>query len=168
MDGRTGVPTNFAAHQHCVRLGGRNRPDRADRGLGRDTAAVCEPRPLGGLASEFAAKANVGGGHLLAFGIAAFAVYVTGTMGAPIFFDHDRLALVRVGAAALAVALGIVAEFVLRASHPPAASTSLLVTLGILSISWRDTIAVVSEIALVTAFGEVARRLQLRSGADAL
>lgn len=108
---------------------------------------------------------NVAVGHLIALGVGIGIVCATGAIYRPPFVD--ALSLDRVGAAAVAVCLGLFVEFLLGASHPPAASTSLLVTLGAVQINGRGIIAIVSGIALVTAFGEVLRLARLRSGASA-
>lgn len=105
---------------------------------------------------------NVAAGHLIALGIGVAALYATGAIAAPPFLDSHPLSLARVAAAALALGVGIFLEFVLKASHPPAAATSLLVTLGAVQISEKGIIAVISGIFLVTILGEVTRQLRLR------
>ena len=92
-------------------------------------------------------------------------LYATGAVRQPPFLDSAVLSFDRVGAAAIAICLGLFIEFLLSASHPPAASTSLLVTLGVVQINARGIIAVLSGIALVTVLGEVLRLTRLTSQA---
>lgn len=105
---------------------------------------------------------NVAVGHLIALGIGIAAVYATGAINSPPFLDSHPLSFERVAAAAFAIGVGLFVEFLLRASHPPAASTSLLVTLGVVEINWRGIGAVLAGIALVTALGEAARWARMR------
>lgn len=105
---------------------------------------------------------NVAAGHLIALGVGVAAVYATGAILQPPFLDAHPLSIERVSAAAFALSAGLFIEFLLKASHPPAASTSLLVTLGIVQINETGIVAVVSGIVLVTVFGEVVRQLRLR------
>jgi hypothetical protein len=47
----------------------------------------------------------------------------------------------------------------LRASHPPAGATTLLVTLG--SIKLEDALTIIVGVLVVAAAGELARRMRL-------
>jgi hypothetical protein len=105
---------------------------------------------------------NVAAGHLIAVGIGFAAIYATGAADAAPFTSGQPLTFVRVEAASLAVFLGIGLEFVMRASHAPAASTTLLIALGLVPPSWHAVVALVCGIALITVMGEAARRVQLR------
>ena len=105
---------------------------------------------------------NVAAGHLIALGIGVAALYASGAIAQPPFLDSHPLALERISAAAFALGIGLFIEFLFKASHPPAASTSLLVTLGAVQINERGIVAVVSGIFLVTVFGEAVRQLRLR------
>ena len=105
---------------------------------------------------------NVAVGHLIGLGVGVLALYLTGAIDAPSFLHDHSLSLDRVAAAAFGIAIGTLIEFLLRASHPPAASTSLLVALGAIDITWRGIGSVLVGIALVTLFGELARHLRLR------
>ena len=105
---------------------------------------------------------NVAAGHLIALGIGVAALHASGAIAQPPFLDSHPLSFARVSAAAFALGIGIFVEYLLKASHPPAASTSLLVTLGAVQINERGLIGVVSGILLVTIFGEVIRQLRLR------
>jgi CBS-domain-containing membrane protein len=105
---------------------------------------------------------NVAVGHLIALGVGVAALYASGAIHTPGFFDSHPLSLLRVAAAAFAIAIGILLEFLMKAWHPPAASTSLLVTLGIVELSPTGIGAVVAGVILVTVFGEAARIIRQR------
>ena len=105
---------------------------------------------------------NVAAGHLIALGIGVAALYASGAIVQPPFLESHALSFERISAAAFALSIGLFIEFLLKASHPPAASTSLLVTLGAVQINERGVVAVVSGIFLVTVFGEAVRQLRLR------
>jgi CBS-domain-containing membrane protein len=102
---------------------------------------------------------NVAIGHLLALAVAMLAIYVTGAVHAASFSESQSLAFSRAGAAALAIALGTGFELLLGASHPPSASTALLVALGIVPPSWQTIETILVGILLVTALGEIARQI---------
>lgn len=105
---------------------------------------------------------NVIVSHFGALLCAYLAVALFGLTQAPSVFELKSLSPARVGAAVLAVFLGTLLELVLRASHPPAASTALLVALGSLKPTVRDTTAVVVGVLIVGFAGEAVRRLRLR------
>jgi len=73
---------------------------------------------------------NVVLSHLLGLGSAFAAVALLGMARAPSVFEVGALSGPRVAAAVLAVALAAALEMLLRVSHPPAASTTLLAALG--------------------------------------
>jgi hypothetical protein len=94
--------------------------------------------------------------------VAGFAaVAVIGAASAPTVLGDHQLVPVRVAAAAIAIALTVGAGFLLRASHPPAAATTLLVALG--SIATLEQALIVLVGVMVTAgAGEVIRELRRR------
>ena len=105
---------------------------------------------------------NVVVSHLLALGSGFAAVTAFGLATAPSVFETGSLSPARLGAAVVATALAVLLELLLRASHPPAASTTLLVALGSFKPTMRDTTAVVLGVLIVAAAGELVRRLRLR------
>ncbi|HTT04684.1 MAG TPA: HPP family protein [Steroidobacteraceae bacterium] len=101
-------------------------------------------------------------GHALGFATGAAVVVAFGlTHAASVFVVHE-LTVRRVGAAILAIAIAALLELALRAKHPPAASTTLLVALGSFHPTWNDTLLVLGGVVLVTAAGELLRRVRLR------
>jgi hypothetical protein len=103
------------------------------------------------------------GGHLVGLGMGALGVWAFGVVGAPPALGPGSLVPGRIEAAAFAVAATIAVSLLLRVSHPPAASTTLLVALGSLRITVHDIGAVVIGLLVVASLGELFRRLRLRS-----
>ena len=100
--------------------------------------------------------------HLVRLGSAFVAVALFGIAYAP-FFEVKQLSWERVAASVLAVALAAALELLLRASHPPAVSTTLLASLGSFHPTVRDIVAVVVGVLIVAGVGEWFRRLRVSS-----
>jgi hypothetical protein len=109
---------------------------------------------------------NIVGGHLggLAAGIAA--VMLLGAQSAPNPLEAGDLSAVRVAAATLAIGLTALAGIILRASHPPAAATTLLVALGAISTP-PQILATIVGVLIVAVAGEFIRRYRLDRPAPA-
>jgi hypothetical protein len=102
------------------------------------------------------------GGLLAGFG----AVWLAGAAGAPTVMGDHVLVASRVVAATIAIALTIIAGSALRASHPPAAATTLLVALG--GIATIDqSLALMAGVVVVTVLGEGLRRVRMHRVAPA-
>ena len=100
--------------------------------------------------------------HLVGVAAGMGAVIAFGLATAPSVFEAGALSPARVGAAVVAVAVATAVEILLRASHPPAASTTLLVALGSFKPTARDVAALVIGVLVVAATGEAGRGLRLR------
>lgn len=103
---------------------------------------------------------NIFVGHLggLAAGFAA--VLLLGAQNAPVVLTDGELVVSRVLAAAVAVALTVILGDLLRAPHPPAAATALLVALG--SIATLDkALWLVAGAAVIAILGEGVRLVRL-------
>jgi CBS-domain-containing membrane protein len=74
--------------------------------------------------------------------------------GAPKVLATRDLTVIRVWTSVIAMVLTAAVIVLLRASHPPAGSTALLVALGSFS-TWRDVITVIAGVAIVGILGEV-------------
>ena len=96
--------------------------------------------------------------HLLGLGSAMAVVRLLGLAGAPSTIALGRLTWPRVVAGVLAVGMATVLEHRLHVSHPPAASTTLLVALGSFKADWHDAAVIAGGIVMVGLAGEVARR----------
>jgi len=104
---------------------------------------------------------NVVVGHFIGLASALFAVWIFGIATAPSVFAQHELSWPRVLAATLAIFLATVLEVILRAPHPPAASTTLLVALGSFKATGRDIADVLIGVIIVAIAGEVMRRMRL-------
>jgi CBS domain-containing membrane protein len=103
---------------------------------------------------------NVLAGHYigLAMGFAALALF--DSWGAPkVLATHD-LTAIRVWTSVVAMVFTSAGILVFRASHPPAGSTTLLVSLGSFQ-TWRGVIIIVVGVAIVGLLGEVLRIIRL-------
>lgn len=100
-------------------------------------------------------------GHLLGIAAAVAAIMLTGALAEPSVLATHQLYPHRVWASALAVALTLLFQLLLRASHPPAAATTLLITLGGFNLSWKDISTIMVGVLVVAVFGEILRRLRL-------
>jgi hypothetical protein len=103
---------------------------------------------------------NIFIGHLGGLVAGFAAVFLLGAQDAPVVLTDGVLVAARVFAAALAVAVAVLIGDVLRAPHPPAAATALLVALG--SIATLDkALWVVAGAAVIAILGEGARLVRL-------
>jgi hypothetical protein len=99
-------------------------------------------------------------GHLVGLVAGFAAVAMLDAWNAPAVLTDKQLVLVRVFAAVIAMVLTIGLGPVLRASHPPAAATTLLVALGSLK-TLNDAINVMIGVLIVALVGELLRRVRL-------
>jgi hypothetical protein len=88
------------------------------------------------------------------------AVALLGAASAPTVLGDHQLVPIRVAAAAIAIALTILVGFLLRASHPPAAASTLLVALGAIATIEQGMI-VLGGVLLTAAIGELMRLVRL-------
>lgn len=100
-------------------------------------------------------------GHLLGLGAGLLAVTLLGTGDAPPVLSTNQLTPVRVWGAVLAIALNMLGGLLLRASHPPAAATTLLVAFGGFKPTVHDTLTVIVGVLIVATVGEGLRRIRL-------
>ncbi|MGI8748328.1 MAG: HPP family protein [Deinococcus sp.] len=107
-------------------------------------------------------------GHLIGLLSGFLAVWLLGATNAPSVLATHDLTSPRVWASALAVALTLLVGLLLRASHPPAAATTLLAALGGFPPSLRSFLTVMGGVLIVTLLEEVLRRARLAQlGKDA-
>lgn len=100
-------------------------------------------------------------GHVIGLlcGIAAVALFHASND--PAVLTTHQLTLGRVGASAVALALTMMFTVLLKADHPPAAATTLLVSLGSFN-SMKEYQAVVIGALILAILGEGARQLRLK------
>jgi len=100
---------------------------------------------------------NVFVGHALGFASGCAFVFAFGIAYAPSVFSVHELSWARIGAAVISVFVASALELGLRANHPPAASTTLLVALGSLHPTWSDAGAVFGGVMTVMTVAELLR-----------
>jgi CBS-domain-containing membrane protein len=71
--------------------------------------------------------------------------------------SSEILSMQRVAATALAVSVTVGLQLALSAEHPPAAATTMLVTLGGLKPNWSTVSIVTIGVLLAAAFGVIVR-----------
>lgn len=103
-------------------------------------------------------------GHLHGVIAGMLAVLILGASAAPPVLSTNDLTPVRVWASVLAVALNMLLGFVLKASHPPAAATTLLIALGGFKPTWQDVATIMIGVLIVAIVGEILRRIRLKGG----
>lgn len=96
-------------------------------------------------------------GHVVALSCAWMAILLMGADGA-----GSGLTVARVWASAFAVAVMAAVQPSLKAYHPPAAATVLLVTLGMQRLTWNSVGAMVGGVLVVAILGEWFQRVRLR------
>ena len=100
-------------------------------------------------------------GHASGLAAGFAAVHALGLAAAPSVLATGHLTPARVAAAVLAVALTMVGKVALRAPHPPAAATTLLVALGGVRANAPAAAAVAAGVLIIAALGDGVRRVRL-------
>ena len=98
-------------------------------------------------------------GHGIGLVCGFMGAFVMNAYSDPVVQAAHQLTFGRVGAAAIALALTVGLTLALKASHPPAGATTLLVALGAFKL--EDTLSVVAGVLIVAVAGEVFRRMRL-------
>jgi CBS domain-containing membrane protein len=96
-------------------------------------------------------------GHMIGLGSGFFAVWALGIASQPSVFAVHAVSGPRLCAALLSIAVAMEAELLLKARHPPAASTTLLAALGSFRLDWTDAWEVLVGVVAVTVAGELLR-----------
>lgn len=102
-------------------------------------------------------------GHLVGLATGILAVTLLGVGTAPSPMSTGRLAPVRVGASVVAALATLPILNLLRASHPPAAATMLLITLGGLPPTSHTALTVLAGSATLAIMGAGFRNLKRTS-----
>jgi CBS-domain-containing membrane protein len=105
---------------------------------------------------------NIVGGHLVAFVCAWFALLLLGVNTSPRLVSGQSIQVVRVWASAIAIAVTALVQPSLRAYHPPAAATALLVTLGLFKVTWKSSFSMLAGVLVVALLGEWFQRIRLK------
>ncbi len=104
---------------------------------------------------------NVIVGHFIALLAGYLMVIALGLTSAPSAIAINALTLPRVYASTAAMTLTVAAGLAARASHPPAATTAILIALGTIPATWQAALGVAASILIVGVAVEVFRRLRL-------
>lgn len=102
-------------------------------------------------------------GHAIGIVAAMLALAATGAMETPPPITSGLLSWQRELASALAVGLTIAGQVPLRASHAPAAATTLLITLGAISPEWRAITVIAGGVIVIALLGEAGRWLMAKA-----
>lgn len=100
-------------------------------------------------------------GHMVGLAAGVAAVMLLGATSAPGVLASNELVPVRVWAAVLSAVLTMPGLSLLKASHPPAAATMLLVALGGFEPTWRSAGIIVAGVLIVAVLGEAVRYVRL-------
>lgn len=100
---------------------------------------------------------NVVVGHLTGVAAGFAALSITHAWYAPSVSGTTHVALIRVGAAAIAALLTVLGTLLLRATQPAALSTTLVIALGAMQ-QWKDGLLIMASIGLIVLLGEPLRR----------
>lgn len=105
---------------------------------------------------------NVVVGHLLGMLSAFAAVAVFDASTAPSVLSSHSLPTVRLEAALFAVLVTMLGTSMLRASHPPASATTLLIALGGMQATLKEVGIICTGIGILAVVGEGVRQVRLR------
>ena len=100
-------------------------------------------------------------GHLVALASAWIAILLMGAGDSRTLLAGGGIAVARVWASAFAIATMTALQPSLKAYHPPAAATVLLVTLGVHRLTWNSVFAIVGGVLVVAILGEWFQRIRL-------
>lgn len=100
-------------------------------------------------------------GHTAAILAGFIAVVLVHAEATPSVFTTHELTWSRVLASVLALTVAVPAELLLRASHPPAAATALLIALGGFNVSAQSAVSILIGVLIVGSIGEVFRRIRI-------
>jgi hypothetical protein len=101
-------------------------------------------------------------GHLAAVACAYLALLLLNASTAPTMLVTRVVPLDRVWASAAAIAMLVIVQPQLKAFHPPAAATALLVTLGAYRMTGKTPLALMGAVVLVAVASELLKRIRPR------
>lgn len=99
-------------------------------------------------------------GHVTGFASAWVALLLMGASSAPTLLTGVSVS--RIWASALAIAMMAAVQPSLRAYHPPAAATVLLITLGMHRLTVKNSLAMLGGVLVVALLGEWFQRIRLQ------
>lgn len=102
---------------------------------------------------------NTLAGHFIGLGAGFLAVFLAGATKAPVVLVTHHMTFERTFASVLALALTLLGNILLKAKHPPAGATTMLVSLGAFS-TWKDAFVVATGVIIIAVVGEGVRFLR--------
>jgi hypothetical protein len=100
-------------------------------------------------------------GHLIGVVSGYTLMILSGATNVPSAIASGQLHLSQVIASCIAVALMTLLQLTFKAVHPPAAATTLMITLGVFRATWNDFFTILIGISIVAVAGESIRRIML-------
>jgi hypothetical protein len=104
---------------------------------------------------------HVVAGHLIGLAAGFVSVVIFNAWGDPVLLTDHQLTAARVCAASLALLLTLLGCLSVKASHPPAGATALLVALGSIATG-AAAVSVAIGAAIIALFGEFLRWIRLK------
>lgn len=101
-------------------------------------------------------------GHLVAIGCAYLALLLLNATSAPSLLAAATMSMPRVWASAGALAMVVIVQPQLRAYHPPAAATALLVTSGAYRMTGKTPLALMAGVLVVAIAAELLHHFRPR------
>jgi hypothetical protein len=101
-------------------------------------------------------------GHLAAIACGYLALLLLNATAAPTMIATRVVPMDRVWASAVAIAMLVIVQPQLKAFHPPAAATALLITLGAYRMTGETPLALVGSVVLIAVVSEVLKRVRPR------
>ena len=101
-------------------------------------------------------------GHLAAIACAYLALLLLNASAAPTMIATRIVPMDRVWASAAAMAMLVIVQPQLKAFHPPAAATALLVTLGAYRMTGKTPLALMGSVVLIALASEGLKRVRPR------
>ena len=102
-------------------------------------------------------------GHLAAIACGYLALLLLNATAAPTMIATRVVPMDRVWASAASIAMLVIVQPQLKAFHPPAAATALLVTLGAYRMTGNTPLALMGSVALIAVLAEGLKRVRPRA-----
>jgi hypothetical protein len=101
-------------------------------------------------------------GHLAAIACGYLALLLLNATAAPTMIVTRIVPMDRVWASAAAMAMLVIVQPQLKAFHPPAAATALLITLGAYRMAGKTPLVLMGSVVLIAVVSEVLKRVRPR------
>lgn len=102
-------------------------------------------------------------GHFLGIAAGYVSVFIFHASAVPAVLSTEQLTYQRLAASVLAMFLTVAGQIPLKAFHPPAAATTLLIALGAFKPGLKELQVLVIGVMIVAFIGEFFRRLRMNN-----